>query len=329
MEPLDIPKEIKDDYKGINTVKLDIIKGYYPNDRQKELLIPDFLEGYIKEKYNLNNVLDSEIELNVTKSQENKNDKVIKSKYKIVGIYKTDYQKKVDKEYKIYVGNSDQTPQELQNWVDSFTQEDLKNSKDSELPQNLEYNKDMYKDLDSYKKGQGLLYGMYIKLDDSSYNESVSKELDKLYPNYVQKSRYTFNQSYKDSIHEYYLNVFKICFIYGIIIAFIMILVTRLYYGSKYKTYGILRVNKYKRKEIVKSILIELLIDLVISLILFGTIIFILSFSYAPAIVTYISDFSSRIIYIAIISYILIVDILIFIINMLKTRDKNIKNLLK
>ncbi len=88
-------------------------------------------------------------------------------------------------------------------------------------------------------------------------------------------------------------------------------------------------INKYKRKEIIKSILIELLIDLVISLILFGIIIFILSFSYAPAIVTYISDFSSKIIYIAIISYILIVDILIFIINIIKTRDKNIKNLLK
>ena len=90
--------------RNYNSNNINIISGEFPNDNSQEILIPDLYAFKLINTENISKLINTKISLDVTSDE---NHYVIE-KYKIVGIYDTEYKRNLSPSYPIYVGYAPQ-----------------------------------------------------------------------------------------------------------------------------------------------------------------------------------------------------------------------------
>ncbi len=311
---------------GSNVNGLDIIEGDFPENYSDELLIPDFLAEEIVNKKSLDSVIGYGITLKVINTDGDEKDK----QYTIVGVYDTDYEKIIKEYYTIYTGYNSNTLEERSEWItEEFYNDAINISKDDVVY--MDYYKEAYSSYENYKEFMGYnLDEMYIIVEDEENIPYVSEQLAQMYPNYKQESKYVLESGeYESSLSVYknssYIFTLGIAFIFGLI----SVLTSKMYYKVKYNDYAILSVNKYKKSSIYKIMIIELIFDTIVMICVITIISLLVSLSNRPMAVIYSNSILTSFGISVVLLYLLSINVIIFTLNVIKTRYKKIKILLK
>ena len=170
--------------KHYNPKRVELLYGNYPI--KNEILVPDFLAyNYLKNE-KINTLVGQSIELPIINEKRNQENQ----KYKVSGIYKTNYENNLGLTEYIYTSyqNYDflelfQTQESYNNQVNDFNQENRTH----------DINKTVFKDYNSYLEAVGTgLDDMVIVCKETKDIKNVTKQLNKLFPHLRLMSQYEF-----------------------------------------------------------------------------------------------------------------------------------------
>lgn len=248
LQKLNVPKYFIPDYNSENII---LLSGDYPKDDSNEVLVPDtfVLQHFNTEDYQ--KVLGKESELETTNiySNEKKNDKVI-----ISGVYQTYYQNSLKSDYPIYSSYFEESNLEY-----FLSQESYEHHKHilSLTPETSKASKEIIDSYDNYVNAVGTSKdGMLIKTTGDV--ETISKNLQKLFPKYRLASRYdmrsgTFSDIYGGLVRILLVGSIVISLVIGAVIAFL----NKGYIVNRSKELAILYSLGYKKKYIFSIIFFD------------------------------------------------------------------------
>lgn len=248
LQKLNVPKYFIPDYNSENII---LLSGDYPKDDSNEVLVPDtfVLQHFNTEDYQ--KVLGKEIELETTNiyTNEKKNDKVI-----ISGVYQTYYQNSLKSDYPIYSSYFEES-----NLKYFLSQESYEHHKYilSLTPESSKASKEIIDSYDNYVNAVGTSKdGMLIKVTGDV--ETISKNLQKLFPKYRLASRYdmrsgTFSDIYGGLVRVLLVGSIVISLVIGAVIAFL----NKGYIVNRSKELAILYSLGYKKKYIFSIIFFD------------------------------------------------------------------------
>ena len=249
--------------KHYNPKHIELLYGNYPV--KNEILIPDFLAySYLKNE-NLNTLVKQSIELPIIDEKRNQ----VNQKYKVSGIYKTNYENNIGLTEYIYTSyqNYDfldlfQTQESYKNHVNDFNQEN----------ETHDIQKTVFKDYDSYLKAIGTgLDDMIIVCKSKNDVKNVTKELNKLFPHLRLMSQYEFkNGEFRESYIRTVLINIGIIVLVALILGIIILFLNKGYIRKRNKELAVLYALGRSKKDVIVIILLEHL--------LISTIAFIVGF---------------------------------------------------
>ncbi|HIH7953230.1 TPA: ATP-binding cassette domain-containing protein [Streptococcus suis] len=248
LQKLDVPKYFIPDYNSENII---LLSGDYPKDDSNEVLVPDtfVLQHFNTEDYQ--KVLGKESELETTNiySNEKKNDKVI-----ISGVYQTYYQNSLKSDYPIYSSYFEES--NLEYFLSQQSYEHHKHIL-SLTPETSKASKEIIDSYDNYVNAVGTSKdGLLIKTTGDV--ETISKNLQKLFPKYRLASRYdmrsgTFSDIYGGLVRILLVGSIVISLVIGAVIAFL----NKGYIVNRSKELAILYSLGYKKKYIFSIIFFD------------------------------------------------------------------------
>ena len=264
-QKLDVPKYFIPDYNSENII---LLSGDYPKDDSNEVLVPDtfILQHLNTEDYQ--KILKKEIDLETANiySKEKKNDKVI-----ISGVYQTYYQNSLKSNYPIYSSYFEESNLEY-----FLSQESYEHHKHmlSLTPETSKASKDIVDSYENYVNAVGTSKdGLLIKITGDV--ETISKNLQKLFPKYRLASRYDMRSG---TVSDIYGRLVRILIVGSTVISLVIGLVTAFlnkgYIVNRSKELAILYSLGYKKKYIFSIIFFD------------NILIFLLSFLSAILITT-------------------------------------------
>ena len=236
--------------KHYNPKHIELLYGNYPV--KNEILIPDFLAySYLKNE-NLNTLVKQSIELPIIDEKRNQ----VNQKYKVSGIYKTNYENNIGLTEYIYTSyqNYDflelfQTQESYKNHVNDFNQENKIH----------DIQKTVFKDYDSYLKAIGTgLDDMIIVCKSKNDVKNVTKELNKLFPHLRLMSQYEFkNGEFRESYIRTVLINIGIIVLVALILGIIILFLNKGYIRKRNKELAVLYALGRSKKDVIVIILLE------------------------------------------------------------------------
>lgn len=236
--------------KHYNPKHIELLYGNYPE--KNEILIPDFLAySYLKNE-NLNTLVKQSIELPIIDEKRNQ----VNQKYKVSGIYKTNYENNIGLTEYIYTSyqNYDfldlfQTQESYKNHVNDFNQENKIH----------DIQKTVFKDYDSYLKAIGTgLDDMIIVCKSKNDVKNVTKELNKLFPHLRLMSQYEFkNGEFRESYIRTVLINIGIIVLVALILGIIVLFLNKGYIRKRNKELAVLYALGRSKKDVIVIILLE------------------------------------------------------------------------
>lgn len=236
--------------KHYNPKHIELLYGNYPV--KNEILIPDFLAyNYLKNK-TLNTLVKKSIELPIIDEKRNQ----VNQKYKVSGIYKTNYENNIGLTEYIYTSyqNYDfldlfQTQESYKNHVNDFNQENKIH----------DIQKTVFKDYDSYLKAIGTgLDDMIIVCKSKNDVKNVTKELNKLFPHLRLMSQYEFkNGEFRESYIRTVLINIGIIVLVALILGIIILFLNKGYIRKRNKELAVLYALGRSKKDVIVIILLE------------------------------------------------------------------------
>lgn len=236
--------------KHYNPKHIELLCGNYPV--KNEILIPDFLAySYLKNE-NLNTLVKQSIELPIIDEKRNQ----VNQKYKVSGIYKTNYENNIGLTEYIYTSyqNYDfldlfQTQESYKNHVNDFNQENKIH----------DIQKTVFKDYDSYLKAIGTgLDDMIIVCKSKNDVKKVTKELNKLFPHLRLMSQYEFkNGEFRESYIRTVLINIGIIVLVALILGIIILFLNKGYIRKRNKELAVLYALGRSKKDVIIIILLE------------------------------------------------------------------------
>lgn len=236
--------------KHYNPKHIELLYGNYPV--KNEILIPDFLAySYLKNE-NLNTLVKQSIELPIIDEKRNQ----VNQKYKVSGIYKTNYENNIGLTEYIYTSyqNYDfldlfQTQESYKNHVNDFNQENKTH----------DIQKTVFKDYDSYLKAIGTgLDDMIIVCKSKNDVKNVTKELNKLFPHLRLMSQYEFkNGEFRESYIRTVLINIGIIVLVALILGIIILFLNKGYIRKRNKELAVLYALGRSKKDVIVIILLE------------------------------------------------------------------------
>lgn len=331
LNSVSIPSSVFAVYQGGNTRGLDIVYGQFPDDGTNQILIPDFVGIYVMNENSLaslDEVIDTNLALSVV--DENGNNKTVN--YPIAGIYSTDSNKTIDTEYTIYESYHEE---DLGKRAIAFTNDVYDQSKqmyESQSEEYQDYFKETYSSKEAFAKANGYYMPQLFITIDPSKVESITIELESLYPNLVIISQYSYKTDANDigSVYQQ-MQWIRVGFIIGIGITFglIIYMIQKGYYLSKRKDYALLYSLNYSKLSIFKLMIFEHLLDIVcvfvVSYILLWMLHFIPVQLFAKVMYFSLTPLSM----ITFIIFLIVVNGLTILLNLGKLRMNKLNELLK
>ena len=236
--------------KHYNPKHIELLYGNYPV--KNEILIPDFLAyNYLKNE-NLNTLIKQAIALPIIDEKRNQ----INQKYKVAGIYKTNYENNLELTEYIYTGyqNYDflelfQTQESYKNHVNDFNQENKTH----------DIHKTVFKDYDSYLKAIGTgLDDMIIVCKSTNDVKNVTKQLNRLFPHLRLMSQYEFkNGEFRDSYIQTVLINVGIIVLVALILGIIILFLNKGYIKKQNKELAVLYALGRSKEDVIVIILLE------------------------------------------------------------------------
>ena len=236
--------------KHYNPKHIELLYGNYPV--KNEILIPDFLAySYLKNE-NLNTLVKQSIELPIIDEKRNQ----VNQKYKVSGIYKTNYENNIGLTEYIYTSyqNYDfldlfQTQESYKNHVNDFNQENKIH----------DIQKTVFKDYDSYLKAIGTgLDDMIIVCKSKNDVKNVTKQLNKLFPHLRLMSQYEFkNGEFRESYIRTVLINIGIIVLVALILGIIILFLNKGYIRKRNKELAVLYALGRSKKDVIIIILLE------------------------------------------------------------------------
>ena len=236
--------------KHYNPKHIELLYGNYPV--KNEILIPDFLAySYLKNE-NLNTLVKQSIELPIIDEKRNQ----VNQKYKVSGIYKTNYENNIGLTEYIYTSyqNYDfldlfQTQESYKNHVNDFNQENKTH----------DIQKTVFKDYDSYLKAIGTgLDDMIIVCKSKNDVKNVTKQLNKLFPHLRLMSQYEFkNGEFRESYIRTVLINIGIIVLVALILGIIILFLNKGYIRKRNKELAVLYALGRSKKDVIIIILLE------------------------------------------------------------------------
>ncbi len=236
--------------KHYNPKHIELLYGNYPV--KNEILIPDFLAyNYLKNE-NLNTLIKQTIKLPIIDEKRNQ----INQKYKVSGIYKTNYENNIGLTEYIYTGyqNYDflelfQTQESYKNHVNDFNQENKTH----------DIYKTVFKDYDSYLKAIGTgLDDMIIVCKSTNDVKNVTKQLNRLFPHLRLMSQYEFkNGEFRDSYIQTVLINVGIIVLVALILGIIILFLNKGYIKKQNKELAVLYALGRSKEDVIVIILLE------------------------------------------------------------------------
>ena len=242
---LNVPKDYISDY---NPKNIALLHGEYPQDESEDILIPEFLAQTFD--LNIENVIGEKVSINIYGDQS----KIISKEYVVSGIYESLYKNSLEDIQIIYLGFRNVVRTELDE-KDS-TYEMFKNDYlnfGGVLDGSLYSSKEVY--LNAIGTGMS---DMIIKLEDSSYNQEVSFQIQELFPNLKFMSQSKFKTGEYKSLYEAMIKLIVIaCLILSVIFGSIIIFLNKSYIKRRNKEVAILYSLGYKKKNIYSILMCE------------------------------------------------------------------------
>ncbi len=274
-QTLPAPSEIVNSYYPLT--KINLLEGTYPVNNSDEIIIPDIYADLLINEGQYENyldIIDNEVELNVEKLDGSETD--IKKLYKVKGIYDTDYEKKIDSKYIIYLGNNEYVDLEYI-LTDDFYESIKKDIEDIDSIQYKEYLNDIYRTKDSYEKSVGTgLPEMVIVTNDKVSQKEINNQIEEIFPEYVVKSQYNYKNGSNSDVYKKIRGLYILYMIVAtIIFTLIIYIIFKNYYKQKQKQISILTLLGYYRSKIFIQILMEISISYII-----GSIISVIIFKF-------------------------------------------------
>ena len=236
--------------KHYNPKHIDFLYGTYPE--KNEILIPDFLAyNYLKNE-NLNALINQSIELPIINEKRTQ----INQKYKVSGIYKTNYENNIGLTEYIYTSyqNYDflelfQTLESYNNHVNDFNQENRTH----------DINQTVFKNYDSYLKAVGTgLDDMIIVCKSQKDVKNVTKELNRLFPHLRLMSQYEFkNGEFRDSYIQTVLINVGIIILVAVILGIVILFLNKGYIKKRNRELAVLYVLGRSKRDVIVIILLE------------------------------------------------------------------------
>ena len=236
--------------KHYNPKHIELLYGNYPV--KNEILIPDFLAYSYLKNDNLNTLVKQSIELPIIDEKRNQ----VNQKYKVSGIYKTNYENNIGLTEYIYTSyqNYDfldlfQTQESYKNHVNDFNQENKIH----------DIQKTVFKDYDSYLKAIGTgLDDMIIVCKSKNDVKKVTKELNKLFPHLRLMSQYEFkNGEFRESYIRTVLINIGIIVLVALILGIIILFLNKGYIRKRNKELAVLYALGRSKKDVIIIILLE------------------------------------------------------------------------
>ena len=266
--------------KHYNPKRVELLYGNYPI--KNEILIPDFLAyNYLKNE-KINTLVGQSIELPIINEKRNQENQ----KYKVSGIYKTNYENNLGLTEYIYTSyqNYDflelfQTQESYNNQVNDFNQENRTH----------DINKTVFKDYNSYLEAVGTgLDDMVIVCKETRDIKNVTKQLNKLFPHLRLMSQYEFkNGEFRDSyIQTVLINVGIMILVVGIL-GIIILFLNKGYIRKRNKELAILYALGRSKKDVIVIILLEHLLISTISFIIGYLCLWMIRMAYLKYISTF------------------------------------------
>ena len=242
---LNVPKDYISDY---NPKNIALLYGEYPQDESEDILIPEFLAQTFD--LNIENVIGEKVNINIYEDHS----KIISKDYVVSGIYESLYKNSLEDIQIIYLGFRNVVRTELDE-KDS-TYEMFKNdylNYGGVLDGSLYSSKEVY--LNAIGTGMS---DMIIKLEDSSYNQEVSFQIQELFPNLKFMSQSKFKTGEYKSLYEAMIKLIVIaCLILSVIFGSIIIFLNKSYIKRRNKEVAILYSLGYKKKNIYSILMCE------------------------------------------------------------------------
>ena len=266
--------------KHYNPKRVELLYGNYPI--KNEILVPDFLAyNYLKNE-KINTLVGQSIELPIINEKRNQENQ----KYKVSGIYKTNYENNLGLTEYIYTSyqNYDflelfQTQESYNNQVNDFNQENRTH----------DINKTVFKDYNSYLEAVGTgLDDMVIVCKETKDIKNVTKQLNELFPHLRLMSQYEFkNGEFRDSyIQTVLINVGIMILVVGIL-GIIILFLNKGYIRKRNKELAILYALGRSKKDVIVIILLEHLLISTISFIIGYLCLWMIRMSYLKYISTF------------------------------------------
>ena len=329
-ESISIPPEVIPHYKIGNILGLNILSGDYPLNGN-DVLIPDFIADQYIVDHNIyssapyENIINKSIKFNV---YDNGKNSVIpkEKKYIISGVYDTEYEGYIEREYAIYTAfRSNKIPDDEMYHLYQSGASGVENGA------NTGYYAYSYESFEIYKKVIGYNeLQMAILLDEGYTPNDISDELAQLFPDVIQESKewYAKSSDFRNE-KKYFLQLtLYIIAAISLIIIFILLIVLRGYHKNRKKDYSILLSLGYSKSDLFKMLMLEVLSDTLIISLFSIPIVYILSLIPLIIFVQSAQNFNIIILFFATILMILIGFINVVVIN-LGLKYKNLAKYLK
>lgn len=184
---LTIPKQSSSSF---NPEKLTIIEGEYPDDNSNQILVPDiFIQSYFQHQ-DYNKVVGETVSFE-TVAVDNQLD-VKKSDYIISGVYHLDTSNTSDLYFPIYVPWSHFLINiERDNLMDYYNSLKMMYNSSGLVKGNSTV--EIFNSFEEFEKAYGSGYAtMIIELESDADQQVITEELERLFPQYVQLSQYSF-----------------------------------------------------------------------------------------------------------------------------------------
>ncbi len=244
-----VPKDIIYNYNFDN---IDIIFGDFPQDNSKEILIPDLYAFTVSENEDITQLINTNIELDVTSVENN----IITEEYKISGIYDTKYKYNLSSSYPIYVGYFPQNniQDKLNEESYQFHMQSYKVNKASE-----EYSENIIKDYNHFEQAIGTGLNQMIVVSDNEENfDSVYNELKEIFPKYQFISHYDLKNGDLSAVYfSLVRNLVVGSIVIAVIIGLIVVFLNKGYIYDRTKEFAILFCQGFSKNDIVKIISLE------------------------------------------------------------------------
>lgn len=231
---------------------IDLLYGDFPQNESYEIVIPDLFAYQLTENPEIEQLIDSSIELEVIDEANARQQK----DYKIVGIYDSGYQFNLELDYPIYVGYYPQGSP-----VDEISEEDYNffYSNYSVNAATEEYSKELIKDIDHLEEEKGTGLGQMIVVVDNEENlEAVRNQIQDIYPKYQLVSQYDLKNGdlsdvYNTLLRTLIIGSITIALIIGIVIVFL----NKGYIADRTREFATLISQGYSKGDIMKIITLE------------------------------------------------------------------------